>query len=54
MTKLLKKNKWFYLQSLNLFSELRHPLDHHLNLLQTLTETFDMLLDTYHPRLTIM
>ena len=42
------------LQCLNLFIEIRHPLDHLLSLLHPLSQAFDLLLNTNHPRLTIM
>jgi len=46
--------KYTYLQVLNPFIEFPHPLHNLLSLIQTLAQHFDLLLDTNHPRMTIM
>ena len=49
-----EQRKFTNLQCLNLFTEIRHPHHHLLSLLHPLSQPFDLLLHTYHPRLTIM
>ena len=46
--------KFTNLNCVDMFIEIGHQLDHLLSLLHPPTQTFDLLLHTYNPRLTVM
>jgi len=50
----MKEQCFTNLKCLNLFSEIRDPHHHLLSLLHPLSQPLQLLLHTYHPRLTIM